>query len=97
MSEQTTLESLLEMGFDRNRAWVISFGFLEEIFDFRSDGEWRNKSFIRIFREKAVAYTGNQGIEQAMDWWVWAARWMKNCLDESGHVSFMQMCGIFSL
>ncbi|XP_011608833.1 UBX domain-containing protein 1 [Takifugu rubripes] len=38
MSEQTTLESLLEMGFDRNRA------------------------------EKAVAYTGNQGIEQAMDW-----------------------------
>uniref|UniRef100_A0A3Q3W5G0 UBX domain protein 1 n=1 Tax=Mola mola TaxID=94237 RepID=A0A3Q3W5G0_MOLML len=38
MSEQTTLESLLEMGFGRNRA------------------------------EKAVAYTGNQGIEQAMDW-----------------------------
>ncbi|XP_040904075.1 UBX domain-containing protein 1 [Toxotes jaculatrix] len=38
MAELTTLESLLEMGFDRNRA------------------------------EKAVAYTGNQGIEQAMDW-----------------------------
>uniref|UniRef100_H3DHB3 UBX domain protein 1 n=1 Tax=Tetraodon nigroviridis TaxID=99883 RepID=H3DHB3_TETNG len=38
MSEQTTLESLLEMGFERNKA------------------------------EKAVAYTGNQGIEQAMDW-----------------------------
>ncbi|KAM3613398.1 uncharacterized protein V6R79_025377 [Siganus canaliculatus] len=38
MAEQTTLESLLEMGFERNRA------------------------------EKAVAYTGNQGIEQAMDW-----------------------------
>lgn len=38
MSDQTTLESLLEMGFERNRA------------------------------EKAVAYTGNQGIEQAMDW-----------------------------
>ncbi|KAI3351681.1 hypothetical protein L3Q82_020515 [Scortum barcoo] len=38
MSELTTLESLLEMGFDRNRA------------------------------EKAVANTGNQGIEQAMDW-----------------------------
>ncbi|XP_053179189.1 UBX domain-containing protein 1 [Scomber japonicus] len=38
MAELTTLESLLEMGFDRNRA------------------------------EKAVANTGNQGIEQAMDW-----------------------------
>lgn len=38
MAEQTTLESLLEMGFGRNRA------------------------------EKAVAFTGNQGIEQAMDW-----------------------------
>lgn len=38
MAELTTLESLLEMGFDRNRA------------------------------EKAVAITGNQGIEQAMDW-----------------------------
>ncbi|CAJ1058711.1 UBX domain-containing protein 1 isoform X2 [Xyrichtys novacula] len=38
MAELTTLESLLEMGFDRNRA------------------------------EKAVAKTGNQGIEQAMDW-----------------------------
>ncbi|TMS17494.1 UBX domain-containing protein 1 isoform X3 [Larimichthys crocea] len=38
MAEQTTLESLLEMGFERNRA------------------------------EKAVAKTGNQGIEQAMDW-----------------------------
>ncbi|XP_032384133.1 UBX domain-containing protein 1 [Etheostoma spectabile] len=38
MAELTTLESLLEMGFDRNRA------------------------------EKAVAHTGNQGIEQAMDW-----------------------------
>ncbi|XP_039975738.1 UBX domain-containing protein 1 [Xiphias gladius] len=38
MSELTTLESLLEMGFERNRA------------------------------EKAVANTGNQGIEQAMDW-----------------------------
>ncbi|KAG7230407.1 hypothetical protein INR49_024513 [Caranx melampygus] len=38
MAELTTLESLLEMGFDRNRA------------------------------EKAVASTGNQGIEQAMDW-----------------------------
>lgn len=38
MAEVTTLESLLEMGFDRNRA------------------------------EKAVANTGNQGIEQAMDW-----------------------------
>lgn len=38
MAELTTLESLLEMGFERNRA------------------------------EKAVAITGNQGIEQAMDW-----------------------------
>ncbi|XP_072519579.1 UBX domain-containing protein 1 [Salminus brasiliensis] len=38
MAEYTTLESLLEMGFDRNRA------------------------------EKAVAHTGNQGIERAMDW-----------------------------
>lgn len=38
MAELTTLESLLEMGFDRNRA------------------------------ERAVASTGNQGIEQAMDW-----------------------------
>ncbi|XP_060935325.1 UBX domain-containing protein 1 [Limanda limanda] len=38
MAELTTLETLLEMGFDRNRA------------------------------EKAVANTGNQGIEQAMDW-----------------------------
>uniref|UniRef100_A0A3B4B073 UBX domain protein 1 n=1 Tax=Periophthalmus magnuspinnatus TaxID=409849 RepID=A0A3B4B073_9GOBI len=38
MAELTTLESLLEMGFDRNRA------------------------------ERAVANTGNQGIEQAMDW-----------------------------
>uniref|UniRef100_A0A4W5NH87 UBX domain protein 1 n=1 Tax=Hucho hucho TaxID=62062 RepID=A0A4W5NH87_9TELE len=38
MAEQTTLDSLLEMGFDRNRA------------------------------EKAVAHTGNQGIERAMDW-----------------------------
>ncbi|XP_030621671.1 UBX domain-containing protein 1 [Chanos chanos] len=38
MAECTTLDSLLEMGFDRNRA------------------------------EKAVAYTGNQGIERAMDW-----------------------------
>ncbi|XP_068571035.1 UBX domain-containing protein 1 [Cebidichthys violaceus] len=38
MAELTTLESLLEMGFERNRA------------------------------EKAVANTGNQGIEQAMDW-----------------------------
>ncbi|XP_029917674.1 UBX domain-containing protein 1 [Myripristis murdjan] len=38
MAELTTLESLLEMGFDRNRA------------------------------EKAVANTGNQGIERAMDW-----------------------------
>ncbi|XP_029368462.1 UBX domain-containing protein 1 [Echeneis naucrates] len=38
MAELTTLESLLEMGFDRNRA------------------------------EKAVGNTGNQGIEQAMDW-----------------------------
>nr|ACQ59025.1 SAPK substrate protein 1 [Anoplopoma fimbria] len=38
MAELTTLESLLEMGFERNRA------------------------------EKAVAHTGNQGIEQAMDW-----------------------------
>lgn len=38
MEEQTTLESLLEMGFERNRA------------------------------EKAVANTGNQGIERAMDW-----------------------------
>ncbi|KAK5864715.1 hypothetical protein PBY51_015934 [Eleginops maclovinus] len=38
MAELTTLESLMEMGFDRNRA------------------------------EKAVANTGNQGIEQAMDW-----------------------------
>lgn len=38
MAALTTLESLLEMGFDRNRA------------------------------ERAVASTGNQGIEQAMDW-----------------------------
>ncbi|KAM9795656.1 UBX domain-containing protein 1 [Neosynchiropus ocellatus] len=38
MAEMTTLETLLEMGFGRNRA------------------------------EKAVANTGNQGIEQAMDW-----------------------------
>ncbi|XP_069036362.1 UBX domain-containing protein 1 [Lepisosteus oculatus] len=38
MAEYTTLESLLEMGFERNRA------------------------------EKAVAHTGNQGIERAMDW-----------------------------
>ncbi|XP_067374067.1 UBX domain-containing protein 1 isoform X2 [Channa argus] len=38
MAELSTLESLLEMGFERNRA------------------------------EKAVANTGNQGIEQAMDW-----------------------------
>ncbi|XP_036403970.1 UBX domain-containing protein 1 [Megalops cyprinoides] len=38
MAECTTLESLLEMGFDRNRA------------------------------EKALAHTGNQGIERAMDW-----------------------------
>ncbi|KAM3866499.1 UBX domain-containing protein 1 [Diretmus argenteus] len=38
MADQTTLESLLEMGFERNRA------------------------------EKAVANTGNQGIERAMDW-----------------------------
>ncbi|GAA6064868.1 UBX domain-containing protein 1 isoform X1 [Tachysurus ichikawai] len=38
MTEYTTLESLLEMGFERNRA------------------------------EKAVAHTGNQGIERAMDW-----------------------------
>ncbi|XP_071765979.1 UBX domain-containing protein 1 [Centroberyx gerrardi] len=38
MAELTTLESLLEMGFGRNRA------------------------------EKAVANTGNQGIERAMDW-----------------------------
>ncbi|XP_073676823.1 UBX domain-containing protein 1 [Garra rufa] len=38
MAECTTLDSLLEMGFDRNRA------------------------------EKAVAHTGNQGIESAMDW-----------------------------
>lgn len=38
MAELTTLESLLEMGFDRNRA------------------------------ERAVASTGNQGIEPAMDW-----------------------------
>ncbi|KAF7661009.1 hypothetical protein LDENG_00270330 [Lucifuga dentata] len=38
MEELTTLESLLEMGFGKNRA------------------------------EKAVANTGNQGIEQAMDW-----------------------------
>ncbi|XP_047440878.1 UBX domain-containing protein 1 isoform X2 [Mugil cephalus] len=38
MAELTTLESLLEMGFERNRA------------------------------ERAVANTGNQGIEQAMDW-----------------------------
>ncbi|XP_077588393.1 UBX domain-containing protein 1 isoform X1 [Stigmatopora nigra] len=38
MADLTTLESLLEMGFDRNRA------------------------------ERAVASTGNQGIEQAMDW-----------------------------
>ncbi|XP_029020834.1 UBX domain-containing protein 1 [Betta splendens] len=38
MAELTTLESLLEMGFERNRA------------------------------EKAVGNTGNQGIEQAMDW-----------------------------
>ncbi|XP_056155134.1 UBX domain-containing protein 1 [Lampris incognitus] len=40
MAELTTLESLLEMGFGRNRA------------------------------EKAVANTGNQGIERAMDWLV---------------------------
>ncbi|KAM9470544.1 UBX domain-containing protein 1 isoform 2-T2 [Clarias gariepinus] len=38
MAEYTTLESLLEMGFNKNRA------------------------------EKAVAHTGNQGIERAMDW-----------------------------
>ncbi|XP_061644185.1 UBX domain-containing protein 1 isoform X1 [Phyllopteryx taeniolatus] len=38
MADLSTLESLLEMGFDRNRA------------------------------ERAVASTGNQGIEQAMDW-----------------------------
>ncbi|XP_016397019.1 UBX domain-containing protein 1 [Sinocyclocheilus rhinocerous] len=38
MAECTTFDSLLEMGFDRNRA------------------------------EKAVAHTGNQGIESAMDW-----------------------------
>ncbi|KAG1962593.1 UBX domain-containing protein [Pimephales promelas] len=38
MAECTTLDSLLEMGFDRNRA------------------------------ERAVAHTGNQGIERAMDW-----------------------------
>ncbi|XP_051931892.1 UBX domain-containing protein 1 isoform X2 [Hippocampus zosterae] len=38
MADLTTLESLLEMGFERNRA------------------------------ERAVASTGNQGIEQAMDW-----------------------------
>ncbi|XP_020491478.1 UBX domain-containing protein 1 [Labrus bergylta] len=38
MAELTTLESLLEMGFDKNRA------------------------------EKAVAKTGNMGIEPAMDW-----------------------------
>lgn len=38
MAELTTLDSLLEMGFERNRA------------------------------EKAVAHTGNQGIERAMDW-----------------------------
>lgn len=38
MAECTTLESLMEMGFDRNSA------------------------------EKAVAHTGNQGIERAMDW-----------------------------
>lgn len=38
MAECTTLDSLLEMGFGRNRA------------------------------EKAVAHTGNQGIERAMDW-----------------------------
>lgn len=38
MADYTTLESLLEMGFDRNKA------------------------------EKAVAHTGNQGIERAMDW-----------------------------
>ncbi|XP_076877489.1 UBX domain-containing protein 1 [Brachyhypopomus gauderio] len=38
MADCTTLESLMEMGFGRNRA------------------------------EKAVAHTGNQGIERAMDW-----------------------------
>ncbi|KAM6953280.1 LOW QUALITY PROTEIN: UBX domain-containing protein 1 [Aplochiton taeniatus] len=38
MADITTLDSLLEMGFERNRA------------------------------EKAVAHTGNQGIERAMDW-----------------------------
>ncbi|XP_067313388.1 UBX domain-containing protein 1 [Pseudorasbora parva] len=38
MADCTTLDSLLEMGFDRNRA------------------------------ERAVAHTGNQGIERAMDW-----------------------------
>ncbi|NP_997772.1 UBX domain-containing protein 1 [Danio rerio] len=38
MADCTTLDSLLEMGFGRNRA------------------------------EKAVAHTGNQGIERAMDW-----------------------------
>uniref|UniRef100_A0A3P8V236 UBX domain protein 1 n=1 Tax=Cynoglossus semilaevis TaxID=244447 RepID=A0A3P8V236_CYNSE len=38
MAELTTLESLLEMGFGRNRV------------------------------ERAVANTGNQGIERAMDW-----------------------------
>ncbi|XP_012696346.1 UBX domain-containing protein 1 [Clupea harengus] len=38
MADCTTLESLLEMGFGRNRA------------------------------DKAVAHTGNQGIERAMDW-----------------------------
>ncbi|KAJ8338007.1 hypothetical protein SKAU_G00369730 [Synaphobranchus kaupii] len=38
MAECTTLDSLLEMGFNRNRA------------------------------EKALAHTGNQGIERAMDW-----------------------------
>ncbi|TRY54701.1 hypothetical protein DNTS_031236 [Danionella cerebrum] len=38
MAECTTLDSLLEMGFNKNRA------------------------------EKAVAHTGNQGIERAMDW-----------------------------
>lgn len=74
MSEQTTLESLLEMGFERNRAWVNAWLFpLKQKIGFRSEGDWINKLLIHIFREKAVAYTGNQGIEQAMDWWVWGA------------------------